>query len=109
MPGGACLEQRIPQPGGGARILRADEHDAGGRTDGEAGQGEALEHAVRVLFHEQAVRIGTGVALITVGHHDPRRRVLQRGPPFGGGAEPGSAPPPQLCGLDQAQDVLGCC
>jgi hypothetical protein len=103
-----CFAQGIPQARGSERVFRADEHDAGSRTDGEACQGETLKHSVWVLLHEQAIRIRTRVSLIAIGHHHPGLRVLQRGPPFGGCAEPGTAAPPQMCRLDLEQNVLGC-
>jgi hypothetical protein len=106
MPGGSRLGHGLPQPGGGTWILRADEYDAGGRADGVAGQGETLKHAVRVLFHEQAVRVRTRIAFIAVGHHHPGLRVFTSRPPFGRGAEAGTAPSPQLCSLDLGQNVL---
>ncbi|MCY1223534.1 hypothetical protein D9M72_356630 [compost metagenome] len=109
MPGSSCLVQRTAEPGGGERILGAYKDDAGGCTDGEAGQDQPLEHAVRVLFHEQAVRIGTRVAFIAIGHDHAWCRVVEGGPPFGGGAEPGPAPPSQLCGFNPEQNVLWGC
>ncbi len=101
------ISQRLAHDVHQVAVFAANVNVACLRTHRQAGNHHAFDHRMRIMFEDQAVFAGAGLALIAVDQHILRLvRFFGYERPLHASGEAGTAAPAQVRGFDLVDDVV---
>ncbi len=102
-----CIADRAPDSSNGNWILAADIEVAVAGANGIGADDHAFQHAMRIVFHDSAIHVGAGVALIAVNNDEFSRLLfLANEMPFETGRKAGASAAAQSAPLDLVTNLL---